>query len=121
MADVIVVLVVVILLVFAVKGSIKHFKGEGPCCGGGSSGSGKKAKEKTLDGPVIGRKTIKISGMHCQNCVNSVTNALNEIDGVSAKVSLSDGSASVSHDRTVDEIELKQAVQKAGFEVLNIS
>lgn len=121
MADVIVVLIVVILLVFAVKSSIKHFKGKGPCCGGGFADSGKKAKEKILDGPVIGRKTIKISGMHCQNCVNSVTNALNEIDGVSAKASLSDGSVSVSYDRTVNESELKQAVQKAGYEVLSIS
>ena len=38
---------------------------------------------------------IRISGMHCQNCVNSVTNALNAIDGVSAEVSLKDNCAEV--------------------------
>ena len=64
MADIIIILIVIILLGLALKGSIKHFKGEGPCCGGGS-GSSKKAKTKFLDGPVIGRKTLKISGMHC--------------------------------------------------------
>ena len=62
---------------------------------------------------MVGRRTIKISGMHCQNCVNSVTNALNAIDGVVAKVELKDNSAEVSYDRTVDEIELKNAVEKS--------
>ena len=122
MADAIIILVVVIILIFALKGSIKHFKGEGACCGGGSgSVKTKKAKKKTLDGPVVGRRTIRISGMHCQNCVNSVTSALNAIEGVSTRVSLKEGSAEVSYDREVDETELKEAVEKAGFEAVSIS
>ncbi len=120
MVDAIIILLVVVLLIFALKGSIKHFKGEGPCCGGGS-GSGKSSKEKILDGPVVGRRTIKISGMHCRNCANSVTNALNALDGVAAKVNLSENCAEVSYDRSVDEIELRQAVEKAGYEVVSIS
>ena len=122
MADAIIILAVVIILVFALKGSIKHFRGEGACCGGGSgSVKTKKAKKKTLHGPVIGRRTIRISGMHCQNCVNSVTNALNAIEGVSANVKLKDNSAEVSYDRPVDVADLKQAVEKAGFKVVSIS
>ena len=122
MADTIIIRVVVMILIFALKGSIRHFRGEGACCGGGSgSVKTKKAKKKTLDGPVTGQRTIRISGMHCQNCANSVTNALNAIDGVSAKVSLKDNTAEVSFDRTVDDADLKQAVEKAGFEVVSIS
>ena len=122
MVDAIIILVVVVLLIFALKGSIKHFRGEGACCGGGSgSVKTKKAKKKTLDGPVVGRRMIRISGMHCQNCVNSVTSALNAIEGVSARVSLKEGSAEVSYDREVDETELKEAVEKAGFEAVSIS
>ena len=122
MSDVIIMIVILIVLIFAVKGSWKHFKGEGACCGGGSgSVKPKKPKKKTLDGPVIGRRTIRISGMHCQNCVNSVTSALNAIDGVSAKVNLKDNSAEVSYDRPVDISALKQAVEKAGFQVVSIS
>ena len=102
MGDAIIMVVILIVLIFAVKGSLKHFKGEGACCGGGSgSVKPKKPKKKTLDGPVIGRRTIRISGMHCQNCVNSVTE--------------------VSYDRAVDESVLKQAVEGAGFEVVSIS
>lgn len=122
MGDAIIMVVILIVLIFAVKGSLKHFKGEGACCGGGSGGvKPKKPKRKTLDGPVIGRRTIRISGMHCQNCVNSVTSALNAIDGVSAKVNLKDNRAEVSYDRAVDESVLKQAVEGAGFEVVSIS
>lgn len=122
MADTIIILVVVVILIFALKGSIRHFRGEGACCGGGSgSVKTKKVKKKTLDGPVTGQRTIRISGMHCRNCANSVTNALNAIDGVSAKVSLKDNTAEVFFDRMVDDANLKQAVEKAGFEVVSIS
>ena len=122
MADTIIILVVVMILIFALKGSIRHFRGEGACCGGGSgSVKTKKAKKKTLDGPVTGQRTIRISGMHCRNCANSVTNALKAVDGFSAKVSLKDNTAEGSFDRTGDDADLKQAVEKAGFEVISIS
>lgn len=121
MENVIIILILVVLLSFAVKNSIKHFKGEGACCGG-SSGSvrTKKPKKKKLDGPVIGKRTIEISGMHCRNCVNSVTRALNSIDGVAAKVSLRDSRADVLLDRMVDENDLRHAVEGAGFKVISI-
>lgn len=37
------------------------------------------------------------------------------------QVSLKEGSAEVSYDREVDETELKEAVEKAGFKVISIS
>lgn len=121
MENVIIILILVVLLSFAVKNSIKHFKGEGACCGGGSgSVRTKKPKKKKLDGPVIGKRTIEISGMHCRNCVNSVTRALNSIDGVAAKVSLRDSRADVLLDRIVDENDLRHAVEGAGFKVISI-
>lgn len=118
MADLIVVLVVIVLLGFALKGTVKHFKGEGPCCGGGSAV--KAAGEKKLSGPVIGTKTVRISGMHCDRCAESVTKAINKIDGASAKVSLKKETAVVSYDRKLDNGRLKEAVQKAGFDVVSI-
>ena len=50
MVNVIIVLILVILLSFAVKSSIRHFKGEGACCGGGSGTvKTKKPKKMKLD------------------------------------------------------------------------
>lgn len=34
MVDAIIIGIVVVLLWFALKGSMKHFKGDGSCCGG---------------------------------------------------------------------------------------
>ena len=93
MANVIVVAVVIVLLGFALKGTLKHLKGESPCCGGGDTII---IEDKKLDGPVIGKKTVKISGMHCDHCVRAVTEAINKIDGASAKVNLKKKEAVVS-------------------------
>ena len=121
MVNVIIVLILVILLSFAVKSSIRHFKGEGACCGGGSGTvKTKKPKKKKLDGPVVAKRTVEISGMHCQNCANSVTRALNRIDGVAARVNLHTNRAEVLMDRMVDENELKHAVEEAGYGVVDI-
>ena len=51
MTNAIIILLLVVLLIFAVKESIKHFKGEGACCGGGSGTiRARKPKKKKLDG-----------------------------------------------------------------------
>ena len=100
MANVIVVAVVIVLLGFALKGTLKHLKGESPCCGGGDTII---IEDKKLDGPVIGKKTVNISGMHCDHCVRAVTEAINKIDGASAKVNLKKKEAVVSYEKVVED------------------
>lgn len=122
MVNAVIVLILVVVLIFAIKSSIRHFKGEGACCGGGSGTVKRpKPKKKKLSGPVIRHYTIEISGMHCQNCVNGVTRAINAVDGAAAKVSLRKNSADVSCDRDVDKEALKRAVEDIGYKVVSIS
>ena len=83
MADIIVVLIVIVLLGFALRGAIRHFKGDSPCCGGGTGII--KTDDKELKNPVIGKKIVHIEGMTCEHCVQSVKKALNEIEGVSVQ------------------------------------
>ncbi|MFQ8813804.1 MAG: heavy-metal-associated domain-containing protein [Gallintestinimicrobium sp.] len=75
---------------------------------------------KKLDGPVIGKKTVKISGMHCDHCVRAVTEAINKIDGVSAKVNLKKKEAVVSYEKVVEDAAIREAVEKAGYTVQSI-
>ncbi|HIZ64743.1 MAG TPA: heavy-metal-associated domain-containing protein [Candidatus Blautia pullicola] len=119
MVDAVILILVLIVFIFAIKGTVKHFKGEGPCCGGGSKGLVKE-EDKRLENPKLGEKVIQISGMHCEHCKQSVTLALNKIDGVSAKVEVKKNRAVVSYDRPVEDVALKQAVEKAGFAVLSV-
>lgn len=62
-----------------------------------------------------------ISGMECAHCAQSVTESLNQIDGVRAKVDLAGGKAVVSFDRNVEDEVLKKAVEKFGYKVNSIT
>jgi copper ion binding protein len=65
------------------------------------------------------KTTLKIEGMSCDHCVKHVTQALEEIPGVtSAAVSLKDKSAQVEHGDQVTRESLKAAVTEAGYEVV---
>ena len=108
MADIIVVLIVIVLLGFALRGAIRHFKGDSPCCGGGT-------------GIIKTDDTVHIEGMTCEHCVQSVKKALNEIEGVSARVDLQKKEAVVSYDREIANDVLKKTVEKAGFQVVSIT
>ena len=70
---------------------------------------------------MIGKKTMEISGMHCQHCALNVTKILNQISGVRAEVNLSKGRVVVSYDREVEDTVLKDAVEKIGYKVTRIS
>lgn len=61
--------------------------------------------------------------MSCEYCINTVTNGLNELDGVyKAKVNLKKKHAVVSYDESrVDCKDLKNAIKEADFEVMDNS
>ncbi|MFO8032181.1 MAG: heavy metal-associated domain-containing protein [Desulfohalobiaceae bacterium] len=62
---------------------------------------------------------IKIGGMSCMHCVQAVTKALNQVPGVkNPEVSLEKGEATFEADADLDMQKVKQAVQEAGYQVL---
>lgn len=65
-------------------------------------------------------KLITIEGMMCGHCVSHVKDALNAIDGVSAKVSLASKSAEVTLAKDVSDEQLSAAVENAGYKVVSI-
>lgn len=117
MGTIIIIVILAAVVLFALQDSLKHFKGEGGCCGGGSV---PKPRKKKLKGNKIAGKVIHIEGMHCENCKNAVERELNRIDGAAAKVNLQEHTAVVSLERMVSDEELKAAVEKADFKVTRI-
>lgn len=65
-------------------------------------------------------KTMMINGMMCAHCSGRVEQALNAIDGVSAKVDLEKKLARVSFSKDVSDDVLRNAVTDAGYEVVSI-
>lgn len=116
MEDIIIIVLLVIVLLIGIRSGIKHFKGEGSCCGGGSS---EKVRRKRLK-QVVKRRTVIIEGMTCEHCKNRVESRLNELAGVSARVNLKKKTALVSMEREVSDEQLRTAVEKAGYRVTDI-
>ncbi len=118
MINIIIAILFIAAIVGAVYGSYVHFKGNGSCCGGGSSSV---ALEKHLDGEIVYKKNVRIQGMVCDNCKAHVQNALNEINGLSATVNLKKATAKVDAIREVSDDEIRDAVSKAGnYNVVSI-
>lgn len=65
--------------------------------------------------------TFNIEGMTCGGCVNSVSNALKQVAGVSdVQVSLENQTATISFDDAqTNEQALKEAIDDTGFDVVN--
>lgn len=61
---------------------------------------------------------LKVTGMSCENCVQSITKTLRSVEGVhDAKVDLASGIAEVDFDETKTNVEaLCAAVDDIGFD-----
>ena len=66
-------------------------------------------------------EVIKINGMTCMGCVNSVKNVLEKIPGVSnANVSLEQQQVTIEYDASKAHTDqFREAIKDAGFEVGN--
>jgi len=62
--------------------------------------------------------TLRVSGMTCDHCKKSVTEALEKLPGVSrVEVDLDTKEVTVAHDAQVGRDQMRQAIQAVGFEV----
>lgn len=68
----------------------------------------------------MARKTIKVEGMHCQNCASRLEKIINNVDGLSGKVDFESKTAVVESDSDIDENELKNMIDFAGYKVIEI-
>lgn len=64
---------------------------------------------------------IKIKGMTCMGCVNSVKTVLEKVPGInSAEISLEQAQATIHYEsEKTGADQFKQAIEDAGFEVIN--
>lgn len=116
MTDIIIIAVIVVLVVIGFRATRKHMKGQGDCCGGGST---LPRQNKKLDN-VVGKKIVVIEGMTCEHCQNMVERSINTIEGAAAKVNLRKKEAVVSYEKDIDDEEIRAVVEKAGYKVVEI-
>lgn len=64
-------------------------------------------------------ESVVVTGLHCEYCVKSVTEEVSELDGVSVlDVDLSSGLVTFVSDEPVDRLELREAVELAGYRLV---
>ena len=112
MGSYLIVGIIALIVAFAVFHSIKHFKGEGGCCGGG----GYKPKRKKLRG-IKYQRTFTVDGMHCAHCKSRVEEAVNDIKGVAGRVDLKKGKLTVFYAEAVPNEVIKAKIERAGYTV----
>ncbi|OAB45279.1 copper ion binding protein [Paenibacillus glacialis] len=62
--------------------------------------------------------TLKVEGMSCGHCVNSVESAMKTL-GASGKVDLKDKSVAISYDENKLTLEaIKEAIEEQGYDVV---
>ncbi|MBR3894872.1 MAG: heavy-metal-associated domain-containing protein [Clostridia bacterium] len=113
MGDCILIVLLAAILVLGVISSVKHFKGESGCCGGGGRN---RPKKKRLSNMKY-RKIFRIGGMHCAHCGRRVEDAVNGVKDVAGKVNLKKGELTVFCADDVDDEILKSKIRQAGYTV----
>lgn len=64
-------------------------------------------------------KKVFVEGMSCGHCVKHVTNALNELDGIT-RVAVDLASKTATIEGTASDEAIKAAIEDAGYEVVKI-
>ncbi|MGP1523785.1 MAG: heavy-metal-associated domain-containing protein [Treponema sp.] len=119
-------IIILIIVAAAVVLAVMRIRKGGGCgcgcssCSGSCSAAGKGAADKNTVYPASSSLVLDITGMHCEKCSGSVTEALNALDGVSAEVDLKNNSASVKLSKDISAEKLESAVSDRGFEVTRI-
>ena len=66
-------------------------------------------------------KLMTIEGMMCTHCSGRVNKALNDIDGVTATVSLEEKNAKITLSKDIPDDVLVKAITDAGYEVTSLN
>jgi copper chaperone len=65
-------------------------------------------------------ETLKVQGMSCSHCVNSVETGVGELEGVSSvSVDLTKGEVAVDYDTSKTSLnEIQEAIEEQGYDVV---
>ena len=114
MMQIIIILLLILIILFAGVMTVRKFRRGGGCCGEHEAEiHSKRKKFSRKDYPFL--TEIRIQGMTCINCARRVETALNELDGIQARVDLSTGKAKIFSVSPPDEKLLFSVIARAGY------
>ena len=117
MGTAIVLLILVVVVIFSIRGYLK--KTRYGCCGSGG-GEQKVKPDDRNPAHYPYEYEVGVDNMKCQNCAIRVENAFHERDGFLAKVNLKEKCAVVHSKRPVTEDEIREIIRKSGYSVRSV-
>ena len=115
MANVIIVLILVVAVVYGIYNYVHHLNHGGGCCGEHDAPAKKVKAADTNKSHYPHRLVMGVDGMTCQNCQRHVENALNAMTDTLAEVDLSAQKVTVWTKADADEDAIRQAIRDAGY------
>ena len=115
MANVIIVLILVVAVVYGIYNYVHHLNHGGGCCGEHDAPARKVKAADTNKSHYLHRLVMGVDGMTCQNCQRHVENALNAMTDTLAEADLSLQKVTVWTKADADEDAIRQAIRDAGY------
>lgn len=115
MANVIIVLILVVAVVYGIYNYVHHLNHGGGCCGEHDASARKVKAADTNKSHYLHRLVMGVDGMTCQNCQRHVENALNVMPGTWATVDLAAQNVTILTKDEADEDAIRQAIRDAGY------
>ena len=115
MANVIIVLILVVAVVYGIYNYVHHLNHGGGCCGEHDAPARKVKAADTNRSHYPHRLVMGVDGMTCQNCQRHVENALNAMTDTLAEADLSAQKVTVWTKADADEDAIRQAIRDAGY------
>ena len=80
------------------------------------------ATSDTMMTKAVKTVSLKVDGMNCMGCVNSITSKVDKLAGVvSCDVNLEEGRATIALSDADSEVEVEETIRKLGFKVEALS
>ena len=115
MANVIIVLILVVAVVYGIYNYVHHLNHGGGCCGEHDAPARKVKASDTNKSHYLHRLVMGVDGMTFQNCQRHVENALNAMTDTLAEADLSAQKVTVWTKADADEDAIRQAIRDAGY------
>ena len=115
MANVIIVLILVVAVVYGIYNYVHHLNHGGGCCGEHDAPARKVKATDTNKSHYLHRLVMGVDGMTCQNCQRHVENDLNAMTDTLAEADLSAQKVTVWTKADADEDAIRQAIRDAGY------
>ncbi|MCR5508766.1 MAG: cation transporter [Lachnospiraceae bacterium] len=119
MENIIIIAILILLIVFAVYGTVKRIRFGSSCCGSKTPPEKKvKVKDRNKNNYPY-KYTLSVDGMHCSNCARRIENAFNKTEGRWAVADVANKEVQLLSKHEETQKELADITSSAGYTMLS--